>query len=341
MADISDVMPFTDEPEKPRYIVRDAAYALQPQPPITWIVDGVISEATVTILAGKYGCGKSWAMLNLAVCVASGKPWLGRATRQGKVLVVDEENGERRMTRRMGYCLRGELADATTPVRYISLAGFNLFNTPQDAQILQAEIENQGAQLVIIDALVDIMAGGDENSVQDTQPIILALKRIAEKTGAAIIVIHHTNKQGGFRGSTAIPGAGDNLIIVNWEFESRTMTFKSEKSRDGEPFELHGEAHWEGDAYWLTPITAVEKALTSDIGRPHYYVLKYLATHDGEAALKDIRNNADVCSGRSAHNAVYDLAQWGYVLRSDDGGGGTKAVYRLSEKGKQWVQINL
>ncbi len=67
-------------------------------------------------------------------------------------------------------------------------------------------IRDVDAKLVIIDALADVMAGGDENSVKDTQPVFMQLRKIAEETGAAILVIHHVNKMGDYRGSTAIPG---------------------------------------------------------------------------------------------------------------------------------------
>ena len=81
------------ETESLRYVIRNAAFALQPQPPIEWIIDRLFSAGSVSLAVGAPGSKKTYAMLSAAVCVASGKPWMGEfTTRQSKVLIICQES---------------------------------------------------------------------------------------------------------------------------------------------------------------------------------------------------------------------------------------------------------
>ncbi len=51
-------------------------------------------------------------------------------SKQGNVLIIDEESGNERLSRRLAMAIRGELADDLIPIYYISLAQFNLFKEP-------------------------------------------------------------------------------------------------------------------------------------------------------------------------------------------------------------------
>ena len=71
-----------------RYQLLTAADFFEPQAPIMWTVNGLISAGSVNVFFGEAGCGKTWALLDMAVCVADGAPWLGSATPSGPVWVI-------------------------------------------------------------------------------------------------------------------------------------------------------------------------------------------------------------------------------------------------------------
>src|SRR5687767_11823807 len=71
--------------------------------------EGLITKGSVNLLVGDPGSGKTWAAIDLAVCVAMGKKWLDLATKQTAVLIVDEESGPRRLQRRIFETLNGHL----------------------------------------------------------------------------------------------------------------------------------------------------------------------------------------------------------------------------------------
>ena len=324
--------------ETPRYVLYSAKDALQPQPPMDWIVESVFSAGSLSVVVGEPGSKKTWSLLDLSVCVAHGKPWLKFSTQASTVLIVDEESGKRRLDRRLGQVLRGHQADENTPIHYVTLNAFD-FGNISDVCALKTLILQTGARLVIVDALADVMPGRDENSVKDVQPIFMSLRQLAESTQSAIVVIHHTNKNGKYRGSTAIPGAVDLMMQITSESSGTSIQMNSVKVRDVEPFRLSAEAHFEPDQVYLTES---KENLTIILGPALEYVLRFLSDKEG-ASVNQIRDSANNCSPSAAVNAIYNLAkkEMNFIHRTNpgiNGGRGNSALYALTEKGKQYCQ---
>lgn len=315
---------------KSRYEILSAVDALQPQPPIEWIVDGLISAGSVNVFYGEGGSKKTWSLLDMGICVARGDDWLNFKTQAGSVLLIDEESGQRRIKRRMGDVLRGHNADSSTPVFCVSLAGFDLGNQ-QTFMELHNLIAITRARLVIIDALADVMLGRDENAVKDVQPVFLALRKFAEETQVAIVIIHHANKGGNYRGSTAIKGALDLLLSVESKTGSNEITFKTEKARDTTTSSFAASANFLTDMFWLIPSTP---SMQQAFNKGHRYVLRYLLAN-GESTVKEISDKADSCSATAARNSVYELIERGLVKRVNAGSRGTVAIVNLTDKGKK------
>jgi len=312
---------------RPRYVLRWAAEALQAVPPMEWLVDGLVPAVGTALLYGDPGSKKTWSALHMAVSVAMGADWLGRPVEQGPVLILDEESGEHRMRRRLAQVMRGLNAPADIPLAYVSLAGFK----PADPSDL-AEIDGIMAAvqpvLVVVDALADVLAG-NENSVEDTMPLMQALRRLAEDHHCLVLLIHHSNKAGGYRGSSAIPGAVDVSIQVTSKVNSPNVDFEIVKPRDGEPCNFAATAAWLD----LPEPTFTLEETAPQAKKPHYsrseeYVLRYLEEH-GPSLLTDIANHADTCSDTAARFAVRSLADKRVIRRCDAGGPGAKAMYEL------------
>lgn len=306
--------------------------------PLAFLVDGLITKGSVNLLVGEGGSKKTWAALDLAVCVSMGSNWLDFQTEQATVLIVDEESGPRRLRRRLYETLNGHLIQRAdnAPIAFTSLNMMSLRDL-EDVNALHIMIEQTGAGLVIVDALADIMPGADENTVKDVQPVFMNLRRVAEATRAAILVIHHSNKQNGeYRGSTAIKGAVDLMLMVKSEPSSRYINFQAEKARDIEPKEFTGIATFQGETSQFY-LTASEVENKTHFSKSQRYVLLYLLEH-GNSTLDDIKNKADTCEPRTAKDAVYVLADKGYVKRTDTGGRGIQAEYDLTDEGRKLAE---
>ena len=180
--------------------IHKAAEALEPQPSVDYAIKPLFAWPGTSLIVGEGGAKKTYSMIDSAISVAMGEPWLGFPTFRSPVLIVDEESGFRRLTRRIGDVMRGHSASPDIPLFYVSLAGFNLM-APADVLRLKALILEVGARFVVIDALADVMLHGDENLVKDVQPVFYNLRQISEETESHISTIHHANRNGNYRGA--------------------------------------------------------------------------------------------------------------------------------------------
>ena len=275
------------------------------------------------MIVGKFGIGKTFAVLDMAVCVARGTPWLGKATQQCNVLVIDEESGRRRISDRIGMALRGHDAGADTSLFAVSFAGFSLM-TDEGVVEMENIIRHIGAGLVVIDALADLIPGADENSVKEVLPALKILREIAEVTNACIILLHHVGKSGEYRGSTAIAAKVDVMLKLDRPDGSHTLNFTFTKARDVEETEIGALMEFENDRFWLSSATTLTKEI--HLSRSQQYVMEYLTAHP-DSLLADVMGHADSCSDTAARQALFTLARLHKVRRTDTGTNTKIATY--------------
>lgn len=89
--------------------------------------------------------------------------------------------------------------------------------------------------LIVVDTLARCFVGGDENSARDAGLFVSGVDRIKAATGAAVLILHHLNKSGDARGSTAFAGAFDTIIEA--KRENTTVTLRCLKQKDAAEFE--------------------------------------------------------------------------------------------------------
>lgn len=262
-----------------RLRVHSAWEAFAPPPPPEWCVDGLLTRPSLNLVVGDPGAKKSWLALDLAVCVAMGLPWLGCQTRAMPALFVDEESGLRRLGTRIHAVMHAHKAQSELPFYYLSLPGLNLRET-QDTLDLTERALAVNAGLIVIDPLAQVMRGGDENSVLSVLPVFANLRRLAETCNAAVLVLHHTNKHGGFRGSTSISAGVDHMLAVESQPQDTLIYLRTLKARDQLPVSLGARAHFGSNLFWLTPTDerpASQPAI--DFSPASRSVLQFLADH--------------------------------------------------------------
>jgi hypothetical protein len=317
-----------------RYTVHWASEALEPQPPVEWIVENLFAAASVSVVFGAPGCKKTWCMLDAAVCVAQGNDWLEFGTQQVTSLIVDEESGPRRLKRRLNAIMRAHDISAPPALAYTTLDTFNL-READDLRHLEALVNETHARFIVIDALADVMAGGDENAVRDMQPLLNALHKIANATQAAIVVIHHAGKNGEYRGSSSIHGSIDTMMRIASPPKSAKIDFKVEKQRDVPEFSFRAAITFEADKVIIRRLDDAGDA--KQLPAAQAYVVNYLAEH-GPSEFADIERHPEGCTPGAARQAVYDLKKSGDVERTDPGGPGVKATVDLTEQGRRLVR---
>ena len=139
-----------------------AEEAFQDQKPIDWIVENWFSAGSVSVLYGDPDSNKTYAMIDCAVCLAFGKPWLSFQTKQSTVLIIEKECGQRRLEewnritllKAWIRILRGILKEAVQPIeKALPSAGIvGNANNRANPQIRTANSENftEDAELAVV-----------------------------------------------------------------------------------------------------------------------------------------------------------------------------------------------
>jgi len=185
----------------------------KPAPPVDWLVDGLLVSGEATVLSADSGTGKSWFHMQLCLAVAGDDEdtFLGLPLRKhGNVLVVDEENPEDLVRQRLEAL--GITPKHWERLQYLNYAGVDLANEPD--KLLEQALDLDPV-LIVLDSLSRVALGVEENSNTDMSKLFRrGIIPLARETGAHVLTIHHTTKDGGTspRGAGAIKAAADEAI---------------------------------------------------------------------------------------------------------------------------------
>jgi hypothetical protein len=204
------------EANEPHYISLKELFDT-PDVQIDWLVDGLLIAGGFSLLVAKPKVGKSTLARNLALMVAQGLPFCGRATQQGLVIYMapEEKQSEvKRHFRTMG-------ATGQEPIL--------LFPTtiPSLAQIHRLAASKK-PKLIIIDPLFRLARIHDGNDYAEVYRALEPLIALARETGAHLLCVHHAGKfdrEGGdsILGSTALFAAVDTAIFLRRTERYRTV----------------------------------------------------------------------------------------------------------------------
>ncbi|MCX5660271.1 MAG: bifunctional DNA primase/polymerase [Planctomycetota bacterium] len=174
------------------------------------VIDGFLRRGELGNVIAAPKMRKSWLVLALAVCKATGTPWLGHEMKPGRVLLIDLELHPETLARRLRDVLlafglssdalgdrlvietfRGKHVDAATFGPYFRAIGPDRFD------------------LVIIDPLYRLIpADGDENANAQMAGLFTRLIGYADELNAAVMLVHHASKGNQSEKSTTDVGAG-------------------------------------------------------------------------------------------------------------------------------------
>ena len=194
-----------------------------------WLYGADLVRGEITVLASPGGIGKSSLALAITVSMATGQELLGTSIYGNnlKALYINAEDSRTEMLRRLwALCLEHGLAEQD--LARMCLLGVDNWQvqrlsflwTERGASVLhQAAVEHLGSMLdefrpdvVVLDPLVSLCAGGNMNDNAAMSLVMRAIKELAIRYNCSFLVIHHTKKGGDLHSSEAIGGA---VAIVN------------------------------------------------------------------------------------------------------------------------------
>jgi len=184
-----------------------------PLEPINFIIENLLSEG-LHILAGSPKVGKSWLALWLSVAVSKGEDVWGNKVKQGDTLYLCFEDSQNRIQNRL-FDITDEATKAVNFCTENALLGGEL-----EERIVTFIAEHSDTVLIIIDTLQMIRNTGNDNNYASDYSDLIILKKLADKYGIAILLIHHLRKENDkdlfnrISGTTGIQGAVDSSFVL-------------------------------------------------------------------------------------------------------------------------------
>ena len=211
-------------------------------PPVEWLVADLLTVDSTAWIIGKPGRGKSFVSLDVALHLATGRPWHGHAVRQGSVVYVVGEGarGTRRRVRAWEKVhLDGRRAEG---ISFIDAAEEGLILGSPPWGELQLAVAQLRPAMVVVDTQARVTVGVEENSAKEMGLVVAEFDRLRRLGGGTtILVVHHQGNSGQqARGSSAMQGAAQTELTVTKK--DRLITILVTKQKDDEPagpIELH------------------------------------------------------------------------------------------------------
>ena len=175
------------------------------------LIEGVLRQGHKMLLAGPSKAGKSFALIELSICIAEGAKWLGRwACAPGRVLYVNLELDRASCFHRFAdvYQALGLPPDHVDRIDLWNLRGASV---PMDklAPKLIRRAKNRGYIAVILDPIYKVLTG-DENAADQMAKFCNQFDLVCRQLGCAVVYCHHHSKgaQGGKRSMDRASGSG-------------------------------------------------------------------------------------------------------------------------------------
>lgn len=199
-------------------------------PPPEYIVDGLLEHGGLSCVIGAPGVGKSNVVLDMAMCVATGRPWQGRKTLQTRVLYLPGEGLSGTVQRMKAWCHVHDMPSEVIDSHF--RLGNDILRVSAATEhwgLFANYVIRQRIGLIIFDTFARMATGVDENSATEVGRAVVRFDQIRKLTSSGVVLVHHTAKNNptSGRGSSALNGALDSELLVrdaSWEFEEHELT---------------------------------------------------------------------------------------------------------------------
>ncbi len=211
-------------------------------PPPRYLIDGILNDNALGLLAGKFGTYKSFVSVSLACSIATGVPWLGREVLSAGPVIYVAAEGAAGLKGRIEAWESVYNRGARVPDdRLIVVGGAVNLTSGGDVDAIDELCTEAKPRLLIWDTMHRCAPGVEENSNTEMGTVIHTLDRLRERHLCTQLVNHHTGHSGSrSRGASAIEDDFDNswVIKLGGDNEDRSAknirTMEHRKVKDGE-----------------------------------------------------------------------------------------------------------
>ena len=175
---------------------------------VSWLVDDWLPDKSITFLVSPPESYKTWLLLDLAVSVAAGVPFLGKyqVNNPGPTLIIQQEDSHAGLTDRLALIIEQKLnalpklgdgewavpAMPDIPV-YVHPDRQLRFDNPKVLEEMEKQIAALKPKVIMIDPLYSTTATTD-NYMADLANRMMVLKTWRDKYGCSFLIAHHSKK---------------------------------------------------------------------------------------------------------------------------------------------------
>lgn len=199
------------------------------------LIAGWLYRDTIARLIGQPGSYKSFVALDMACCVATGRPWHGCETQRTAVLYVVGEGLSGYKRRVAAWCEhngvdRAELREGLRLTR-----GAVQIGSPEWSELAAWAAEHK-AGFVVVDTQAKATIAYDENSNPEQTRVLACLDVMRAQTGGTMLLLHHTGHANGEasnrgRGASTWRGGVDTELILT-KTGDRTAALLNDRQKE-------------------------------------------------------------------------------------------------------------
>lgn len=184
-------------------------------------------------IVGESGIGKSSLAVQMAILWALGMAFFGITPKRAlRIVLIQRENDEGDMAEEFQGVIKGLglTSDQIAILRSnIRIWQNNTGTGFRFAQWMEKKITHHGADIVIVDPLISFMDGDLSKQQDATRFCRHEIQPVLNRTGAALIAMHHTGKPKGKKDQADSFGAGKYMGLgssefTNWFRANATLT---------------------------------------------------------------------------------------------------------------------
>jgi hypothetical protein len=239
---------------RPSWLIDAADLLAEPDPgPTPWLIEDLIIDGALVACVGRWKTTKSYALLDLCISIATGRPAFGslNVPKPGPVVFCNEESGRAALWRRLDALARGRGIDpeALRGRLMVSANSRVKLDDPGWQEELVAIGRELRPRLFALDPLARMKAPArEENAQTDMAVLVEFMRRLRDDTGAAVGFVHHTGHTGEhMRGSSDLESVWESRLTWTRDGQAAVITLKSEH-REAEAAEpITYRIGWDGD----------------------------------------------------------------------------------------------
>lgn len=175
---------------------------------VSWMVEDWLPEKSITFLISPPESYKTWILLDLAVSVVTGVPFLGsyQVNSTGPTMIIQQEDSHEGLTDRLALIVEQKLHMGANidgdewvvptmpdiPI-YVHPSRMLRFDNKKVLEEMERQIEEIRPKVIMIDPLYSTTSSTD-NYMSDLANQMMILKTWRDKYGCSFVIAHHSKK---------------------------------------------------------------------------------------------------------------------------------------------------